>query len=183
MNKIHHRFIQVLGYINIYYIRLYIKASSHKCAVGFGSKKHGLLNMYLFIYLSPCSRALTFLVSDPCRWCPGYGGGPVLMPARLDKTSHPPLWTSPGRHEAHRERHIQRKRRKGIIRWMPVWPWASKIATVWWSILTSLESLVKRSPPLRKSRIKYNFPSVWNATNTQSFNQITQQDWGKVSEI
>lgn len=32
--------------------------------------------------------------------------------------------------------------------------------------LTSLESLVKRSPPRRKSKIKYSFPSVWNATNT-----------------
>lgn len=32
-------------------------------------------------------------------------------------------------------------------------------------ILTSLESLVKRSPPRRKSKIKYSFPSVWNATN------------------
>lgn len=29
--------------------------------------------------------------------------------------------------------------------------------------LTSLESLVKRSPPRRKSSIRYNFPSVWNA--------------------
>lgn len=42
--------------------------------------------------------ALTSQVSDPCKWCPGYGGGPVPVPALLDKTWHPPPWTSPGRH-------------------------------------------------------------------------------------
>lgn len=31
------------------------------------------------------------------------------------------------------------------------------------NMLTSLLNLVKRSPPFKKSRIKYNFPSVWKA--------------------
>lgn len=120
MNKIHHcwsKFLAITTFIRL----LYIKASSQTPVAGFLSKKHGPSNKHLFTHLSLCLRALTFLVSDPCKWCPGYGGGPVLTPALLDKTSHPPLWTSPGRREAYRGGHTQR-----IIRWMPIWPLASK---------------------------------------------------------
>ena len=146
--------------------------------------------------------ALTFQVSDPCKWCPGYGGGPVPVPALLDKTWHPPPWTSPGRHmqrggwvrQAVRTRYQQPlwtnavtdkgyyfdtqgeswqtplKKNANFLDFIIQQTYPFVAATsVYVFALTSLESLVKRSPPLRKSRIKYNFPSVWNAANKQRF--------------
>ena len=38
-------------------------------------------------------------------------------------------------------------------------------------VVTSFDSLVNRSPPLKNSSTKYNLPSVWNAThNTDNDN-------------
>lgn len=127
--------------------------------------------------------ALTSRVWGLGKWCPGCGGGPVRAPALPGKTSHPPPWTSPGGNETNRwadRKEVWKVRKRCVAkqqgpdrikeRQNKEQPRLEGLPR------TSLESLVKRSPPLRKSRIRYNFPSVWNATkhthtHTGSFNQ------------